>query len=167
MNTETVKLKFLHIAPRKVRLVANALRGLRVNEAEAQLLMRPQRSSYPILKLLRSGIANAVHNKKMDVDRLFIDKILVDQGPSLKRSMPRAMGRATPILKRTSHITLVLIEVEKKRIPRFNIITKKPKKAKKIKETKIKPKDHSEKEAAIKPKEKSGFMKKIFSRKSI
>ena len=105
---QIAKLNYLHIAPRKVRLVANALRGLSVNEAEAQLLFRPQRSSEPLLKLLRSAVANAKNSQKLNADKLVIEAIQVNQGPMLKRFMPRAMGRATPIHKKMSHVILVL-----------------------------------------------------------
>lgn len=165
MKTETVKLNYLHITPRKTRLVANLLKGLTVNEAEAQLLLRPQRVAKPLLKLLRSASSNAVHNKKMNVDQLIVDSIRVDQGPSSKRFLPRAMGRATPILKRTSHVTLVLKEVDKKIVPRFNITVHKPKKERGEKK-KVKSKMQEEK---IQPqkREKSGFLKKLFRRKSM
>src|SRR3989344_9692027 len=122
MAKQIAKLKYLHIAPRKVRLVANALRGLPANEAEAQLYLRPQRASKPLLKLLRSAIANAKNNQKTDPDKLVVESIQVDSGPVLKRFLPRAMGRATPILKRTSHVTLVLKESERKFEPKFNIV---------------------------------------------
>lgn len=172
MIKETVKLNDLRMAPRKVRLVANLIKGLTVNEAEAQLLVMTKRAALPLLKLLRSAVANAVHNKKAAADKLKIETILVNQGPSLKRFLPRAMGRATPILKRTSHVVLVLVEKESKSAPRFNIISKKPKKSKKENTKKIKPKSpqpEKEKEAKkeTKPKEKGGFFKKMFRRKSI
>lgn len=167
MTKETVKLSYLHIAPRKVRLVSDALKGLSVNEAEAQLLLRPQRSSKPLLKLLRSAVANAKNNKKLDADKLAVENIRVDQGPVFKRFIPRAMGRATPIQKKTSHVTLVLKEVEKKAEPRFNIIVEKPEAAKKEKKAKKPktPKAEGKRELA-KPKEKTGFLKRMFRRKS-
>lgn len=169
MNQETVKLNYLHIAPRKVRQVANLLKGLTVNEAEAQLLVHPQRVSKPLLVLLRSATANAVHNKKMNSGHLMIESIRVDQGPSTKRFLPRAMGRATSILKRTSHITLILKEIEKKTAPRFNIIAQKSKKTKKKeKKGKIKqPIPQAEVKQKEKPKEKAGFFRRIFRRKSM
>lgn len=168
MIKETVKLNYLHIAPRKVRLVAAALKGLSVNEAEAQLLLRPQRASKPLLKLLRSAIANAKNNKKVDADKLVVENMRVDQGPVFKRFIPRAMGRATPIHKKTSHVTLVLKEVEKRAEPRFNIVVQKTEdtKKKKAKKKPALPKADI-KEEAIKPKEKVGFLKRIFRRKSI
>jgi large subunit ribosomal protein L22 len=152
-----------------VRLVADILRGLSINEAEAQLSISPQRAAQPLLKLLRSAMANAKNNQQLDAHRLFIKEIRVDQGPMLKRFMPRAMGRATPIQKKTSHITLVLGEGEIKK-PRFTI--EKTKKISKTKAEKIKKAKQTEKpkvsEKEIpKPAKKAGFMKRIFRRKSI
>lgn len=115
MNTDKkqsiAKLNYLKIAPRKVRLIANLLKNRSTVEAEAELLYRPQRAAKPLLKLLRSSISNAV-NKDFKKENLFISDIRVDQGPMLKRWMPRAMGRATPIHKKMSHITLILQERE-------------------------------------------------------
>ena len=101
------KLKYLRISPRKVRLVVDLIRGLKVVEAEKQLRFLNKRAARPILKLLKSAIANAGKNN-LTKENLRIVNILVDAGPSLKRWMPRAMGRATPIMKRTSHITMIL-----------------------------------------------------------
>lgn len=102
------KLRFLRMSPRKVRLVANLIKGKTAQGAEAQLSFLAKRASRPILKLLRSAMANAEHNFKLNKEALYIKKITVDQGPSLKRWRPRAFGRAAPILKRSSHITLIL-----------------------------------------------------------
>lgn len=166
MTTVTAKLRHLRIAPRKVRLVANALKGLSINEAEAQLLFRPQRSSQPLLKLLRSAVANATNNQKLNPNSLIVKNIKVDQGPTLKRSLPRSMGRATPIHKKTSHILLILEETPKLKTARFNIaVAKKIKSPKKdIKVNKLK--TESKKESP-KPKEQVGFLKRIFQRKSV
>lgn len=102
------KLKHLRMAPRKVRLVADLIRGMDVQEAQKQLKFLNKKAALPLLKLLNSAIANAKHNFNLEKENLYISQILVDGGPSLKRWMPRAMGRATPILKRTCHITLLL-----------------------------------------------------------
>jgi len=168
MTQVIAKLKYLHIAPRKVRLVATAIKGLSVNEAEAQLLFRTQRSSGPLLKLLRSAIANAKNNMKMNPDALFVKSIAVDQGPMLKRFLPRAQGRATELQKKMSHITIVLEEKAGIKPSRFNIVLpKKDKKAKKQKTSKLKTeKKESEQKSFQKP-EQSGFFKKMFRRKSI
>lgn len=102
------QLRHLRIAPRKVRLVLNLVRGLRVNEAENQLRLMSKRAGEPVLKLLNSAIANAKNNKGIDKENLYIDKIFANEGSTLKRWLPRAFGRATPINKRSSHIMLVL-----------------------------------------------------------
>lgn len=113
----TAKLNNLRIAPRKVRLVADLVRGMEVNLAKAQLHFLAKRSAEPILKLLNSAVANAEDNFSMDKNNLKIVKLTVDGGAVLKRWLPRSMGRATPLLKRTSHVTMVLDEiVEGKRI---------------------------------------------------
>lgn len=175
MKTQTAKLKYLHIAPRKTRMVANSLKGLSVNEAEAQLLISPKRASEPLIKLLRSAVASAKHINQLNAGSLFIKEIRVDQGPMVKRFLPRAMGRATPLQKKSSHITLVLAESEKLKAPRFKIVKpekiskkekiKKIKKESELRNETEKPKI-TEKEKT-KPLKKSGFMKKIFRRKSI
>jgi large subunit ribosomal protein L22 len=103
------KLRFTRIGPRKARLVADLIRGKRSEEALSILTFTPKAAARIIIKLLRSAIANA-DQKKIDVDRLYVKTIMVDQGPTMKRFMPRAMGRATTIRKRTSHITIVLDE---------------------------------------------------------
>ena len=101
------KLRYLRIAPRKVRLVADLIRGKSVEEAETILNFTQKKAALPILKLLKQGIANA-KNLGLDEKKLYISKILVDEGPKLKRVFPRARGRADIIQKKTSHITLVL-----------------------------------------------------------
>ena len=102
------QLNQLRISPRKVRLVANVIRGLQVEAAEAQLQFLAKRSAQPILKLLRSAIASAEHNNKLERKQLFIKSIRVNEGMTLKRWRPRAMGRAAPIKKRSAHVSLVL-----------------------------------------------------------
>lgn len=96
------------MGPRKVRLVTNLLRALPVREAEVQLRVSTKAAARPLLKLLRSAVANAKHNYQLDADRLFIKQFLTDEGPKLRRWTPRAFGRAAPILKRMSHVTIVL-----------------------------------------------------------
>lgn len=162
MAIQTVKLNYLKIAPRKVRLIANTLKGLSVKEAEAQLILRVQRSSEPLLKLLRSAVANA-RNKKIDVSKLFVSSVLVDQGPMLKRFLPRAQGRATPIHKKMSHVTLVLSEAQNAFHNRF-VINPPVKKEKNKKEA---PKPRMEEKKKEIPKEKVGFFRRLFRRKSV
>jgi large subunit ribosomal protein L22 len=104
-------LRYLRITPRKVRVVADLIRGKNVNAALAQLAYVEKRAAEPLAKLLRSAVANAeqsAKDKSLDVDRLRVKELMVDQGPSLRRYMPRAMGRAFKILKKTSHIQLTL-----------------------------------------------------------
>jgi large subunit ribosomal protein L22 len=102
--------KYLRVSPSKVRLIADLVRGKKVDEALTILKFLPKKSGRLINKTLRSAVANAENTHTIDVDTLFIKSILVDEGPKLKRWRPRAMGRATRILKRTSHITMVLAE---------------------------------------------------------
>jgi len=106
----TAKLKHLRMSPRKVRIVADLMRGLSVKQARAQLQFATKKASEPLLKLLNSAVSNARHSYQLEENNLYISKLTVDGGASLKRWMPRAMGRATPILKRTSHVNLILEE---------------------------------------------------------
>jgi len=100
----------IRIASRKVRLVVDLIRGKQVGEALAILKHTPKAASPVVEKLLKSAIANAEHNYELDPNSLVVSKIFVDQGATLKRFRPRAMGRARRIHKRTSHITVVLNE---------------------------------------------------------
>ncbi len=96
------------VAPRKVRLVADLVRGLPVPRA-LEILAFTRKAAAPVLtKVINSAVANATQKGDVDVDGLVISKITVDQGPMLKRYLPRAMGRATMIQKKTSHITVVV-----------------------------------------------------------
>ena len=106
----TAKLKRLQISPTKVRLVADLVRGLDVAKAENVLEFTNKGSAPAILKLLRSAAANATNNKDLKKDNLYIKTIFVDEGFTLKRWKPRAMGRATPIRKRSSQVTIILDE---------------------------------------------------------
>ncbi len=103
----------VRISPRKVRMVVNAVRGKGVHQAMGILAFTRNKAARPVQKLLQSAVANAVENNGVsDVDKLVIDRITVDEGPTLKRFTPRARGRATPILKRTSRIHIALRERE-------------------------------------------------------
>lgn len=150
------------MAPRKVRLMAAVIRGLSVNEAEAQLVYHARRAAKPLLKLLRSASANA-RVQKMDVDRLVVSRITVDQGPMLKRSLPRAMGRATPLQKKMSHVVLVLEESGKIRVTRF-VMPKKEKAKKEAHERKSPRISKAATGESGAPKEKIGFLRRIFRR---
>lgn len=100
----------VRIAPRKVRLVVDLIRGKQVGEAVAILRHTPKAASPVVEKVLKSAVANAEHNYDLDVNNLVISEIFVDEGPTLKRFRPRAQGRASAINKRTSHITVVVSE---------------------------------------------------------
>ncbi|KGA98311.1 50S ribosomal protein L22 [Alkalihalobacillus alcalophilus ATCC 27647 = CGMCC 1.3604] len=102
--------KQVRIAPRKVRLVVDLIRGKQVGEAIAILRHTPKAASPVVEKLLNSAIANAEHNYEMEPNNLVISEVFVDEGVTLKRFRPRAQGRASRINKRTSHITLVVTE---------------------------------------------------------
>jgi len=104
--------RYIRISPRKARQVIDLIRGKTVAEAFAILRFTPHKATESINKVLKSAVANAGHNYDMDTDRLYIREAYVDPGPSLKRIMPRARGRADLIKKRTSHITVVVSEKE-------------------------------------------------------
>lgn len=106
----TASLKMLRSTPRKTRLVADLIRGKEVLEAENILRYTDKRAAKPILKLLQSAKANAVNNHDMFEDSLIVSKIMVDDGPTLKRILHRARGRADLMRKRTCHITITLEE---------------------------------------------------------
>jgi large subunit ribosomal protein L22 len=107
-------LRYLRIAPRKVRLVADLIRGKKVDEALEILDFTVKKPAIPVKKLLLSALANAKHNFKKDEKSLYIKRITVDEGPKLKRWMPRSRGRAYEIQKKTSHVTIELGEIEER-----------------------------------------------------
>lgn len=111
MNAKAV-VRFSRIAPRKARQVIDMIRGKKVGDAQTILKFTPRFAAEVIGKVLNSAIANAENNHKMNRDRLYISEAYVDQGPTMKRYMPRAQGRASAIHKRTSHITIVVAEKE-------------------------------------------------------
>ncbi len=104
----TASLRYLRMSPRKVRLVINAIRGLDAQTAETRLRFMAQGPAEPVLKLLRSAMANAEHNFHLKREDLLVKTITADGGPTVKRARPRAFGRSAPIRKRTTHIHLVL-----------------------------------------------------------
>ena len=160
------ELNYLRIAPRKVRLVADLIRGKTAEQAQTILNFTIKKSSQPLLKLLKSALANAKNNFQLEESNLYISKITVDEGPKLKRFFPRARGQAYEIQKKTSHVTLILDELVKK--------TKKTRKIKRKEEDvkptveKIskpeKPKFEPRMET-LKPKTEKGI-RRIFRRKS-
>ncbi|OGZ64657.1 MAG: 50S ribosomal protein L22 [Candidatus Staskawiczbacteria bacterium RIFCSPLOWO2_01_FULL_40_39] len=105
-----VSLNNLRTAPRKSREVVDLIRNKNVAQARSLLEFTVRRSAEPILKLLNSAAASAVHDFKLEESNLYISKVTVDEGPKLKRWHPMSRGRAYPIIKRTSHITLILSE---------------------------------------------------------
>lgn len=165
------KIKHLHITPRKCRLIADLIRNEEVVKAEAELMNLNKKAAAPILKLLKNATASAENNKEMVKENLYIKEIYVDEGTTMKRWKPRAFGRAYPIHKTTSHITLILDErVKGKR-----------KKQSKAKQAKV---ENKEKKTDKETKKKSNFdkkelnkdvnkgsdkniLKKIFRRKSV
>jgi large subunit ribosomal protein L22 len=167
MEQQTATLRYLKIAPRKVRSVCDLVKGLSVNDAEAQLLSQRRRPAKAILKLLRSAVANAKNNKRLNAEHLFVESIRVDQGPMLKRMLPRARGSASPIQKKMSNVTLVL-GVNENLVSKYKIVvTKKVRKprdeekpAKEKREKKPAEKDH------VDANRKQGFFKRMFSPKS-
>lgn len=102
--------KYVRISSRKVRVVLDLVRGKNVNEAFAILNYTPQNSATVVNKVLKSATANAENNLNLDVNKLYVAEAYANQGPTLKRFRPRAQGRAYSIMKRTSHITLVVKE---------------------------------------------------------
>lgn len=168
-------LNYLRIAPRKVRSVIDLIRGKNIIEAERQLKFISRRASDPILRLLKSAIANAKSNFSVDKENLFIKEIKVNESVPYKRSIAMSRGRAYPIMKRTSHILLSLgvkegVKIEKKqssieqvRPASIKEEEKPQEEIKKITKTTTK---KSLREIGPKPK-KQNWVKKIFRRKSI
>ncbi len=156
-----VQLNHLHIAPRKVRLVAGLIRSRKIKDAELELRHLVKRSALPLLKLIKSAVADAKHNFDLAEDSLRIKSIVVDQGPVLKRYRPRAFGRAALIRKATSHISLILETIEKD--DNISLAAKKEKSKSKPVVREIKLEDWKE-GAAIKERVVSGDKKEVKSR---
>ena len=114
--------KYLRITPRKMRLVVDAIRGKNIKEAEDLLRFIPRGAAVPIAKVLKSAKANATNNYDMLEDQLFVASAYVNEGPTLKRILPRARGRGDTLMKRTSHLTIIL---EEKPAPRRRSVAKK------------------------------------------
>lgn len=108
----TAKLRYLRMAPRKVRMAVDLVRGKKVVEAQRLLLFAAKHSALPVLKTLNSAVASAKSNFEADESNLYISHIAVNEGPKLKRYRPRARGQAYEIQKKTSHITVVVDEIE-------------------------------------------------------
>lgn len=162
----TAKLRYLRIAPRKVRLVADLIRGKTVEEAQTILNFTTKKAAGPLLKLLRQAIANAKHNFQLEEENLYIAKITVDEGPKYKRWMPRARGQVSEIQKKTSHITIVLDEIVKKpkkvqKVPKMKPVPERiEKEIPKVEKPKLKPKIEVPKPKIVKG------IKRLFRRKA-
>ncbi len=102
--------KFIRVSPRKTRIVAKNVVGKPVEDAMNILKFTPQKGAEVIRAVMRSALANAENNANMNVDALVVKEVIVNEGPTWKRFMPRAQGRATSIRKRTSHVTVILAE---------------------------------------------------------
>ena len=137
-----VQLNNLRIAPRKTRQLIDVVRNKNVAEARALLEFTTKRAADPVLKLLNSAVASAVNDLKLQESNLYISKITADEGPKMKRSFPMSRGRAYPILKRSSHIVLVLSEL-------------KPTAAKELKPVKTETEAIKETKLAAKPKKET------------
>ncbi|MBI4359299.1 MAG: 50S ribosomal protein L22 [Candidatus Nealsonbacteria bacterium] len=167
------KLNHLRLAPRKVRLVADVIRGQEALKARNNLSFLPRRASQPFLKLLDSALANAKNNFQLDEKTLYLAKVLVDEGPKLKRWRPRARGRAFPIQKKTSHLTIVLKEKEgaailssaEKKAARLSVEKTKARATVETKRPKIKPLSASQPRSPNASERTTPF-KKIFRRKA-
>ena len=110
METKAIA-RFIRISPQKARLVGENVRGLPVEDAVNILNYTPKKAARLLKKVLNSALANAEQNYSLDLDNLYVKQVRVDEGPTLKRIQPRAMGRANRILKRTSHITVIVEEL--------------------------------------------------------
>ncbi|WP_028574923.1 50S ribosomal protein L22 [Desulfonatronovibrio hydrogenovorans] len=110
METRAIA-RYIRISPRKARLVADNIKGKPVEDALNILKYTPKKAAGLISKVLHSALANAEQNYSLDIDNLFVKQVRIDEGPTWKRIKPRAMGRANRILKRTSHITVVVDEL--------------------------------------------------------
>ncbi len=111
MSVYEAHLKTAKIAPRKARLVVDLIRHKPVQDALEALKFLPKKSAPMVFKVIESAIANATQKATVDPDNLIVKEAFVNEGPTMKRFLPRAQGRATPIRKRTSHITIRIAEV--------------------------------------------------------
>ncbi|MBI2644115.1 MAG: 50S ribosomal protein L22 [Candidatus Wildermuthbacteria bacterium] len=166
------RLQYLRISARKVRMVADVIRGKRVPEARMLLRFLIKRGAEPVLKTLHSAVVSAKNNQGIEEDNLYISKIVVDDGPKLKRFRPRARGAAYPIQKKVSHITIELDEIEsgKKEIKSIDTEKREKEKEEVSQKNESVPKNQAkrfrERETAQKPVGRKGITK-IFQRKAI
>lgn len=165
MIQQTATLRYLRMAPRKVRSVGDLVKGLSVNDAEAQLLIQTRRPAKALLKLLRSAVANAKSNQKLDAEKLFVQNVRVDGGPMLKRILPRARGSASPIQKKMSHVTITL-GVNENLKSKYTIVVPKKTKLPQVSDSKkIKDKKNPEKQEKEVKAQKPSFWKRTFNRR--
>lgn len=115
IDSARAQARFVRVTPQKARRVVDLIRGMDANEAVTLLRFAPQAASEPIGKVVASAIANASNNFNLDPRTLVVSEIFVDEGPTMKRFRPRAQGRAGQILKRTSHITVVVKSIDEKK----------------------------------------------------
>ena len=175
MTQVIAKLRYLHIAPRKVRLVAGLIQGLSFHESLIQLAHLPKRASRPMEKLLRSAAANAKHNFNLDEKNLRVKRVLVDGGPVSKRIEPRAFGRGAVVRKRMSHVTLTLDEaadsLQRSRRPRARKQAPLVRRASINELSAIRKEDHDsdrrESVEKIRVKPRAGAVRRFFQRKAI
>jgi large subunit ribosomal protein L22 len=165
-------LNYLRMSPRKVRLVAALIRNMDVKRAEVELVHLRKRASAPLLKLLRSAVANAKKNFELPEAGLYIKRIVVNEGPVFKRFRARAFGRAAPLRKKTSHINLVLdtgIDLTRGPKERKNKLEPVVREAtaEDLREEKIKETSHAESREAVKRPQVPGFVRRVFRRKAI
>jgi large subunit ribosomal protein L22 len=169
----TAKLNYLHISPRKVRAVINVVKGMSAKDAMAQLRNYPNMAARPLENLIKSAIANAEHNFSILPETLKIKIFKADGGPVFKRFRPGSKGRVSPIRKRTTHITLIL---EGDRGSHENKKEKPNEKNEIVSENKLRETyDHQKQEIKkdafrqkpVQKKSGSGFVKRMFQRKSI
>lgn len=153
MNIEAkAQLNSLRVGPRKVRLLVDLVRGLKVTEAITQLQFSRQQAAKPLIKLIQSAVANAKHNHNLNVESLVIKIAFVNDGKTLHRWMPRAMGRATPIRKRASDITLVLVGELNEKTTKNAEKTDNVEKEKKVEKKEIKKVEKTKKKESTKKK---------------
>ncbi len=157
----TVKLNHLRITPRKVRQVANLIRGMKADKAQYILKFSPVKPAKSVLKLLNSGIAAAEHDFSMEGSNLFISRIMVNEGSKMKRFRPVSRGSAHPFWRRNSHVILTLAEIN----PTIKKEKKEETKKEEIKEIKKERPKFEKKE--IKAPKTQGAINKMFRRKSV
>lgn len=165
------KLKHLRIAPRKVRLVADSIRGKTIQESRNILNFSMKGSARPLMKLLNSAVANAKNHSNIEEENLYVYKITVDEGPKIKRWQPRSRGQAFEIQRKTSHIGLILKEIDKSKIKKLRKKGIKPKVLKQAKkseksEEKIKDKNKFKPIKDFKKPETTKIASRVFRRKA-